>query len=157
MDVVRTSQLQWAETMDRGAFRQRRKHLGGEKLSCGLWELPPGKRSFPLHVHYLTEEALFVLSGTGKVRTPEGETNIGPGDFVSFPAGGPAHQLMNDGVEPLVYLGMAAAGAADLVEYPDSGKVAASLGLGPGRKRFMFRRDSQVDYFDGEPDAASRG
>jgi uncharacterized cupin superfamily protein len=126
---------------------------GGEKLSCGLWELPPGKRSFPLHVHHVTEEALFVLSGRGKVRTPEGLTDIGPGDYVSFPAGGPAHQLVNDGSEPLVYVGMAATSGVDVVEYPDSNKVASSVGLGADRKRFVFRRDAQVDYWDGEPGA----
>src|SRR5512147_1383063 len=74
--IVRTSEMAWAEAMNRGHFQQRRKGLGGEKLSCGLWELPPGKRSFPLHAHHVTEEALFVISGRGKVRTPEGEQPI---------------------------------------------------------------------------------
>lgn len=153
MKIVRTSELPWGEGIDRGHFFQRRKGLGGEKLSCGLWELPPGKRSFPLHVHHVTEEALFVVSGRGRVRTPDGLTDIGPGDYVSFPAGGPAHQLVNDGTEPLVYVGMAATFGADLVEYPDSGKVGTAAGAGPSRKRFIFRQDAQVDYFDGEPGA----
>jgi uncharacterized cupin superfamily protein len=145
--------MPWADAISRGAFVQRRKGLGGEKLTSGLWELPPGKRSFPLHLHHVTEEALFVVSGKGQVRTPEGLTDIGPGDYVSFPAGGPAHQLVNDGAEPLVYLGISAAQGADVVEYPDSGKVVSSVGAGPARKRFVFRTASQVDYFDGEPDA----
>jgi len=153
MNVVKTGELSWAEVMARGAFQGRRKHLGGEKLACGLWELPPGKKSFPLHVHLVTEEALFVLSGRGQVRTPEGTTPIGPGDFVSFPAGGPAHQLINDGAEPLVYLGIAATLGADVVEYPDSEKVAVSIGSGPSRKRFIFKKADQADYFAGEPDA----
>jgi len=153
MKVVRTSEMPWADATSRGDFRQRRKGLGGQRLSCGLWELPPGKRSFPLHVHHVTEEALFVVSGRGKVRTPEGLAEIGPGDFVSFPAGGPAHQLLNDGAEPLVYLGMAAVSGADVVEYPESGKVACAVGTWPDVKRFVFRKDAQVDYFDGEPGA----
>lgn len=153
MKVVRTGEIPWTEAVKRGDFQQRRKGLGGEKLSCGLWELPPGKRSFPLHVHHVTEEALFVVSGRGKVRTPEGLTDIGPGDYVSFPAGGPAHQLVNDGAEPLVYVGMAATSGVDVVEYPDSNKVASSVGAGTDRKRFVFRRDAQVDYWDGEPGA----
>ncbi|HEY7726072.1 MAG TPA: cupin domain-containing protein [Anaeromyxobacteraceae bacterium] len=151
MKVVRTSEIPWGQGIDRGPFQQRRKGLGGARLSCGLWELPPGKRSFPLHVHHVAEEALFVVSGRGKVRTPEGTTEIGPGDYVSFPAGGPAHQLLNDGAEPLVYVGMAATQGVDVVEYPDSGKVAASVGARPEGKRFIFRKDAQVDYFDGEP------
>lgn len=153
MKVVRTAELPWTEALAKGRFLSRRKPLGGEKLACGLWELPPGKRSFPLHVHHVTEEALWVVSGRGQVRTPEGLTPIGPGDFVSFPAGGPAHQLVNDGAEPLVYVGIAAVSGVDIVEYPDSDKLAASVGPRPAGKRYLFRRGSQVDYFDGEPDA----
>src|SRR5579883_2778944 len=137
--------------MDHGSFSGRRKALGGERLSCGLWELPPGKRSFPLHAHHVTEEAMFVISGRAKVRTKDGLTEIGPGDFVSFPAGGEAHQLVNDGSEPLVYLAISATQGFDLVEYPDSGKVACTVGSWPNvKKRFVFRERDQADYFDGE-------
>jgi uncharacterized cupin superfamily protein len=150
MKIVRTQEVPWTQAIDRGRFSGRRKALAGDKLSCGLWELPPGKRSFPLHVHHVTEEAMYVLYGHAKVRTPEGETPIGPGDFVSFPPGGPAHQLVNDGEEPLIYLAMAASMGVDVVEYPDSGKVASAIGPRPGGKRFIFRDKDQVDYFDGE-------
>jgi len=152
MKIVRSNELPWVQMMDRGKFSQRRKELAGEKLRCGLWELPPGKRSFPLHRHLVTEEALFVVSGRAKVRTPDGETPIGPGDWVSFPAGGPAHQLVNDGTEPLVYLGLAAVIGADVVEYPDSDKVACSVGVpgGANAVRFVFRKKDQSDYFAGE-------
>ena len=150
MKVVRTGEIPWTEAVKRGDFQQRRKGLGGEKLTCGLWEPPPGKRSFPLHVHHVTEEALFVISGRGKVRTPEGMSDIGPGDFVSFPPGGPAHQVVNDGTEPLVYVGIAAGAGVDVVEYPDSDKVACSVGVGPTAKRFVFRKGDQAGYFDGE-------
>ncbi len=150
MKIVRTAQVEWSEALNRGPFRQRRKPLGGAKLTCSLWELPPGKKSFPFHVHHVTEEAMFVVSGHAKVRTPEGMTGIGPGDYVSFPPGDLAHQLVNDGTEPLVYVGMAATQGVDVVEYPDSKKVASALGQPGAGKRFVFRQDSQVDYFDGE-------
>lgn len=151
MKIVRTREMEWTQAMEHGRFGQRRKALGGEKMPCGLWELPPGKRSFPLHTHHVTEEALFVLSGHGKVRTPAGETELGPGDYVSFPAGGPAHQLINDGTEPMVYLGLAAVSGFDIVEYPDSGKVACAIGSFPTGRRMMFRhKDAVTDYFEGE-------
>ena len=153
MKVVRSNEVEWVDALNRGGFGNRRKQLGGEKLMCGLWELPPGKKSFPLHTHQVTEEAMYVLSGRAKVRTPEGETPVGPGDFVSFPAGGPAHQLINDGAEPMVYLAMSATQGVDVVEYPDSGKVACAVGNWPNARRFMFRKADQVDYFDGEKDA----
>jgi uncharacterized cupin superfamily protein len=150
MKVVKTNEVAWVNGLVRGPFSQRLKGLAGERLTGSLWELAPGKRSFPLHLHHVTEEALFVLSGRGQVRTPEGVTEIGPGDWVSFPPGGPAHQLVNDGAEPLVYLGLSAGMGADVVEYPDSDKVAAAVGKFPTGKRWIFKRGSQVEYLDGE-------
>ena len=150
MKIVRTREVEWTQAIDKGRFNGRRKPIGGQKLTASLWELPPGKRSFPLHFHHVTEEALFVVSGSAKVRTPEGEHEIGPGDYVSFPAGGPAHQLVNDGQEPLVYLGLSAVFGHDIVEYPDSNKLACSVGSFPTGKRFIFRRSEQPDYWEGE-------
>lgn len=153
MKVVRTNEVPWADALTRGNYGNRRKELGGDRLACGLWELAPGKKSFPLHVHYVTEEALFVISGKGQVRTPEGLTPIGPGDFVSFPAGDVAHQLINDGQEPLIYVGMSATQGSDMVEYPESNKVATVVGKRPNAKRYIFRQADQADYFDGDKDA----
>lgn len=153
MNVLRSGTMQWVDALQRGAYSQRRKALGTGTLSSSLWELAPGKKSFPLHAHHVTEEALFVLSGTGQVRTPDGQTPIGPGDYIAFPAGGPAHQLINDGAEPLVYLGLSSGKGVDVVEYPDSGKVAAAVGAPPAGKRFMFRAADQVEYFQGDKDA----
>ncbi len=154
MNVVRSNELPWTDALAKGAFANRRKQLGGDKLACGLWELAPGKKSFPLHAHHVTEEALFVVSGNAVVRTPDGETKIGPGDFVSFPAGGVAHQLRNDGTVPLVYVGISSNHAGvDIVEYPESEKIASSIGTGAARKRYAFRTKDQADYFDGEKDA----
>lgn len=154
MKVTHTSETPWAEALTRGMYANRRKELGGDKVSCGLWELAPGKKSFPMHGHHVTEEAMFVLSGTAKVRTPDGLTPIGHGDFVSFPAGGPAHQLINDGTEPLVYLAIGANfSGADVVDYPDSGKVTVRVGVGSGAKRHVFRVKDQADYFADDPDA----
>jgi uncharacterized cupin superfamily protein len=153
MKHVKSSELEFKTNPDRGKFQGRRKGLSpdGARISGGLWELPPGKRSFPMHRHHVTEEAMYVISGTAKVRTPDGETAIGPGDWITFPAGGPAHQLVNDGKDTLVYLGLSTNPVgADIVEYPDSGKVASSIQVGSERKRFIFKANSQVEYWDGE-------
>jgi uncharacterized cupin superfamily protein len=150
MKIVRTEDLPWTQAIDRGPYAGRRKQLAGDKLSCGLWELPPGKRSFPLHLHHITEEALFVLSGHAKVRTPDGETAIGPGDWVSFAPGGPAHQLVNDGEETLRYVAIAATSGVDVVEYPETKKVAYAVGKFPNAKRQIFRSEDERDYWDRE-------
>jgi uncharacterized cupin superfamily protein len=150
MKIVHSEDVAWTQPIEHGRFAGRRKELGGERLTAGLWELPPGKRSFPMHVHYVTEEAMWVISGRAKVHTADGDVAIGPGDYVSFPAGGPAHQLINDGNEPLLYLAMSAVQGFDIVEYPDSDKVAARVGTSQNAKRFIFRKGDQVDYWEGE-------
>ena len=153
MKIVHSRDAAWVDGLNKGNYGNRRKPLGGEKLSTSLWELLPGKKSFPLHSHHITEEALYVLSGTAKVRTPEGVTVISAGDYVSFPPGGPAHQLINDGTEPMTYLAMSAGQGVDVVEYPDTNKLATAVGAFPNGKRFIFRKDTQVEYFDADQDA----
>jgi uncharacterized cupin superfamily protein len=153
MKVVHSATQPWEPSLRQGQFEQERKPLTQGLFGAGLWRLPPGKRSFPMHRHLVTEEALYVVSGNAKVRTPEGETAIGPGDWVSFPAGDVAHQLVNDGAEPLVYLAFSVSKGVDVVEYPESNKVASSVGTFPNAKRFIFDGATQVGYFDGEPHA----
>ncbi len=156
MKITRTKDVAWGDALQKGSFWQRRKELGSTgRLSCGLWELPPGKKSFPFHLHHLTEEALYVVSGSCKVRSSEGLTEVSAGDWVGFPPG-KAHQLINDGTEPCVYLAMGVNPAGvDVVEYPDSGKIAGSIQLPETKKRFIFKKDTEVGYFDGEKDADS--
>jgi uncharacterized cupin superfamily protein len=154
MKIVKSNESPWADAMNKGNFGQRRKELGSTgKLSAGLWELPPGKKSFPFHMHHVTEEALFVISGSAKVRTPDGLTAIGPGDWLMFPPGDCAHQLVNDGKEPMVYIGLGVATGVDIVDYPDSGKVSSAIQAGTERKRFIFKKGTQVEYFADEEDA----
>jgi uncharacterized cupin superfamily protein len=45
---------------------------GAEKLGATLYEIDPGGRVSPLHVHHANEELLIVLSGTPTLRTGEG-------------------------------------------------------------------------------------
>jgi uncharacterized cupin superfamily protein len=156
MKVTSSNSQPWKDALTRGNYGQRTKPLDtgkGARLGCSVWELAPGKKSFPFHAHHVTEEAMFVLSGHAQVRTPEGLTAVGPGDFVSFPAGGSAHQLVNDGVEPFVYLGVSSGMGVDVVEYPDSKKVASAVGRPPDGRRYVFRQADQADYFADDPDA----
>ena len=156
MKIARSNDIPFAPALEKGKYSNKRKALSPSgdasvKLSAGMWELPAGKTSFPMHSHMITEEALYVVSGKAKIRTPDGMTPIGPGDYVSFPPQGVAHQLVNDGTEPLVYLAFSVnTVGADIVEYPDSKKIASSIQQGPERKRFVFKQGTEVDYFDGE-------
>jgi uncharacterized cupin superfamily protein len=160
MPHLNESDLDWEEK-ERGAARFRRKRLGAaagaERLGASLYELPAGASSWPYHYHAGNEEAMYVLSGTGVLRTPEGESRVGPGDFAAFPADeSGAHRLRNDGDEPLRYLAVSTMRDPDVTVYPDSDKVGVFAGAPPGgadRERVVsgyFRRSDAVDYWDGE-------
>lgn len=125
-------------------------------IGANLTTVGVGGISFPRHYHCATEEAIYVLSGTGIARIGEQRVPIRAGDWIAFPVGPDhAHQMINDGAEPLVYLCVSAsAQKVDVVGYPDSKKVAASAG--PFEKplhRWVSRQGESVDYWEGEPEA----
>ena len=132
-------------------------HLDSQLLGFNVTLVPPGKRAFPYHAHRGNEEMFFVLEGEGSVRI-DGETHtIRKGDFISLPPGkDTAHQIINDSAAPLRYLAVSTMQTPELVEYPDSGKIAATFGKGGGRPpgpdaiRHVSRVADAVDYWEGE-------
>jgi uncharacterized cupin superfamily protein len=114
-----------------------------------LYELPPGEALCPYHYEYGEEEWALVLEGTPSVRTPEGTEQLEPLDLVFFPTGPEgAHQIRNDGDRPARVLMWSNVVVPTATVYPDSDKI----GVWTGNKAddVMVRRDSAVDYFDGE-------
>jgi uncharacterized cupin superfamily protein len=138
--VVHVPDLPWIEPGSAPygngkTFAVRAKRLaaaaGGKQLGCSLYELHPGKRSFPFHYHLVQEEALYVLDGTATLRLGDSEVNVRAGDYVSFPAGAAsAHQLINSGSAPVHYLCMSTTGLPEVAVYPDSKKVGVLGGAG---------------------------
>ena len=70
---------------DRGRFTFA-KHVvvpkEGTQLQVSFMEIPPGQSAYPYHWHAGVTEAYVILSGTGRVRTPGAEFDIGPGEVV---------------------------------------------------------------------------
>jgi uncharacterized cupin superfamily protein len=160
MEPVDAGDLAWRE-YEHGESAFRRKQLAaaagaGEDLGCSLYELPPGKRSWPYHYHAGNAEAIFVLAGEGFVRLGDDEHRVDAGSYVPCPARPVgAHRVVNDGEEPLRYLAMSTMRDPDVVEYPDSEKVGVFAGSPPGsaEERAVhgyFRTGDAVDYWDGE-------
>ncbi|SEU36571.1 cupin domain-containing protein [Stigmatella erecta] len=86
--------------------------------------------------HLANEEAIYVLAGQGSLRLGEETLPLKAGDYVALPAGpGTAHQLFNEGPEPLRYLALSTMQAPDIVMYPDSRKVGVFGGAAPGETR----------------------
>lgn len=159
MEPVNRADLEWSET-ERERTHFRRKKLaaaaGADDLGASLYELPPGASSWPYHYHAANAEAVYVLSGTGTLRTPDGEDRVEPGDFCVFPASAEgAHRLHNDGDDPLRYLALSTMRDPDVTVYPDSEKIGVYAGSAPGGEAERdvsgyYRRDDDVDYWTGE-------
>jgi uncharacterized cupin superfamily protein len=146
--------------MSKGKHRMELRRLGaaagGQMIGANLTEVAPGCVSFPFHYHCATEEALYVLRGSGTARIGDARVPVREGDWVAFPPGTEhAHQMINDGTEPLVYLCVSASvQKVDVVGYPDSKKVAATAGtFEKPIHRWISRQGESLDYWEGEPDA----
>ncbi len=154
-EVVHIDALPWEEAQHGDRNQWKRKRLGvaagGEQIGASLYEIPPGKRSFPYHFHWANEEALLVVEGSGTLRLPEGQVPIAKGDYVALrasPEG--AHQVINTSDKPLRYLMFSTMIEPDVGVYPDSNKI----GVFPSKKDrasyVFFRSGEAVDYWDGE-------
>jgi uncharacterized cupin superfamily protein len=147
----------WEREVSQGPFGIRGTRVGAaagaERLGASLYELAPGKRNLPYHAHFGIEELLVVLRGRPTLRSPAGERELAEGEVVAFAAGREgAHQLINRSDAVVRYLVFSSTAAADLVEYPDSNKIAAMGGgfRAPGAVSYMLSTAEQLAYFDGE-------
>jgi uncharacterized cupin superfamily protein len=95
---------------------------GLKNLGVHIMTVAPGDRSSEYHRHRYEDEAIYVLSGHGTAVIGEQAYQIGPGDFLGFPADGDAHETINNGSEPLVCLVVGQRLAQEVVDYPRAGK-----------------------------------
>lgn len=97
--------------------------LGLTQLGASYFEVRPGESAFPFHVHYLEDEIIYVIAGTGSYRFGTETYAVKAGDFLSAPAGRAemAHQLTNSGTETLKYICVSNLPETNVVELPDLG------------------------------------
>ena len=159
-NIVHQEDLEWREVTHGEKFHLLGKSFtvpsGAQELGCGLFRLPPGKRSFPEHYHMGVEEAIFILKGEGTLVGNGREQIVGEGTFISFPRGEDySHQMYNHTDQDLDYLCMSTLNDPDVVLYPNSSKMGVWAGVEPGgnpweakiRKIFY---PQEADYFEGE-------
>lgn len=132
--------------------------LGAKQLGYNITELPPGKRAFPFHNHWVNEEMFLVLEGNGEVRIGEESYPIAKNDIIACPAGSKetAHQIVNTSDLPLRFLAVSTRLSPEVAEYPDSNKFGI-LANHPDEEdsnqmpfRFVSRSDNSLNYWDGE-------
>jgi uncharacterized cupin superfamily protein len=123
------------------------------KLGASIDTVAPGKRSCPYHFHHAQEEMFIVLEGSGTLRVSGEMLPLRAGDIAFIPAGPDyPHQIINTSAAPLKYLSISTKDMPEICEYPDSSKYLAMAALSEERSfGAMHRKDSDLDYWDGEP------
>ena len=160
-NVVGEGEIRRGEQFRGEGFGFRRKQLGkaggGEKLGCGLYEAPPGRRAWPYRYHLANEEAVHVLGGSGTLRIGEEEVEVRERDYVALPVGKErAHQMTNSSDGALRYLCFSTMIEPGVFVYPNSNKVGLFAGAAPGGRKeertlsLFLRADAEVGNWEGE-------
>jgi uncharacterized cupin superfamily protein len=153
MEIVNVFAVGCDDEMEHEGFRIRETgigdRLGAELIGGSVYEVDPGKKLWPYHLHHANEEWMIVLRGRPTLRTPKGERELVEGDVACFPRGADgAHQVRNATEEPVRILMLSTRIAPEILEYPDSGKVATKDAK--GEDIFQTRYGEPVGYWDGE-------
>ncbi len=145
--ILQVDQVDWEEWRHNETIRVHFKPLHDEEgahMGVCVQKLSPGCKTSPAHFHMKEEEHVFVLKGRMTLRLGQEHQEMGPGDYVCFPAGEKTeHCLSNPNETPCEYLLWGERKADEVVVYPDSNKVNV-------RELGEIYRRKPLDYWDGE-------
>ena len=103
-----------------GSWRALGDAFGLTQFGVNLETLPPGSQSALRHWHTLSDEFVYVISGTLQLITDHGEFVMQAGMHMGFKAGEKnAHHLVNRSNADAVFLVMGSRVAGDKAFYPD--------------------------------------
>ena len=153
MEIANVFAIECSDEMQHGGFRIRETQigprLGAELIGGSVYDVDPGRKLWPYHLHHANEEWLVVLRGRPTLRTPDGERELVEGDVACFPRGATgAHLVRNATTEPVRILMLSTMVAPEIVEYPDSSKLYALSAK--GELIFQTRYGDPAEYWDGE-------
>ena len=124
-DIQALSEERRPHALDPSVVRHTRSlgdATGLSTIGVHLVRLEPGNTSSVQHFHHQDEEWVYVLSGRGTAAIGDEKIDVGPGDFMGFPAGSAAHNLHNPYREDLIYLVGGNRWPFDVCDYPRMGK-----------------------------------
>jgi quercetin 2,3-dioxygenase len=101
---------------------------GLRRLGVNLVRVPAGKESSILHRHHAEEEFVYVVSGRGVAELGDERVDLGPGDFLGFPAGTLPHNLVATGPEELVVLTGGESRPVEVADFPRAGRRLVKAG-----------------------------
>lgn len=102
-------------------YRRLAPVAGLTRMGASHCTLLPGAFSSHRHWHRLEDELVIVLAGEAVLIDDHGETPVGPGDVLAFPAGvANGHHLHNRSDAPFVFVAVSAGDkTADSGDYSD--------------------------------------
>ena len=117
--------------------------FGLTQFGVNLTVLHPGVESSMRHSHSHEDELVYMLEGELVLRTDAGEEILTPGMVAGFKAGdGNAHQFVNRGDRPAIYLEIGGRHASDIASYPDVDMVCGKDADG----RYVFTHKDGSAY-----------
>jgi uncharacterized cupin superfamily protein len=137
----------WSEGERFGGAEIPLGELGGaRRVGVNLVELAPRRQNCPMHWHVREEEHFYVLEGRCVLRTDDERHELGPGDYVCFPANDRvAHAFENPFAEPCRLLAIGTRDPAEIAVYPESKKLKLrALGV------IVPLTETSLDYWAGE-------
>lgn len=149
----------WKPTENMEHYRKNfTKEFTSNKLVASLYELPPGKVSWPYHYHTTNEEIFYIIEGEGELRLHDKSIIVKAGDFIRFPVGEQGgHQLKNISKDTVLkYLDFGTTNEPDIVFMPDSNKLGIFIGGAPSqntKNRHVwkyFNLDNEIEYLKDE-------
>jgi uncharacterized cupin superfamily protein len=135
---------------ERAEFGARAMRLGpragAEQLGATLYEIDPGGAAAPYHLHHGNEELLIVVSGTPRLRTPEGIRELEPGTVVAFARGAAgAHRVFNRSDETARVVIVSTMNFPEVAEHVDTGTWLTLKGPMDGK---AFPAGTDVPFMD---------
>lgn len=92
--------------------------MGLRRIGVNFIRIAPGKEAYAPHAHAHEEEWVFILEGRGRALAGDQVFDVGPGDFLAYPAPQVVHHLVNAGKSDLVCLMGGEVMPLDVVDFP---------------------------------------
>lgn len=108
---------------------------GLTQVGIHLVRVAPGDETTQHHNHEISDEFIYILSGSGTLFLGDEALPVSAGDFAGFARQGPAHSMKNTGSEDLIYLMGGSRPDIDICNYPRIG-------------RRMYLVNSEKEYVD---------
>jgi uncharacterized cupin superfamily protein len=104
------------------------KLAGLKRTGVSLVRVPAGHESFAYHEHHCEEEWVYILEGRAIADINGKSYEVGPGDFIGYPAPGYAHLIRNPFGTDVVYLMGGENREVEVADFPTLGKRMVRTG-----------------------------